>query len=413
VSDRTILVTASSLRALATGLIGVQLGFYLADLQFDAGTIGGVVTAGLVGATLATLGVTLRADRFGHRRMLILLALVAGAGGLAMATSSAPLVVGAAAFLGMVNGMGRDRGASLVLEQAILPATAPDSKRTFSFAIYHLCQDVGHAVGALLAGLPALLAHGTAPEVVTSARVPIILYAALVAAPALLYVRLSPAVEPVRACSPLRVSPASRSILAKLSTLFALDALGSGFLTTTLLTYFFHERFGVTAAVVGPLFFAARTANALSHLAAAWLAKRIGLVRTMVFTHIPSSVLLATVAIAPSFPIAAILFLLREGLVEMDVPTRQSYVMAIVGPEERTVASGVTQLVRLAGWAAAPVVAGIAMQHLSLGAPLAVGAAVKITYDVLLYASFRRLPPPEERAGDPVRASSADARSPS
>jgi len=345
--------------------------------------------------------------------MLILLALGAGAGGLAMAMSSTPLVVGAAAFLGMVNGMGRDRGAALVLEQAVLPATAPDSKRTLSFAIYHLCQDVGHAVGSLLPGLPALLAHSSAPELVTSSRTPIVVYAVLAVAPSLLYTRLSPAVEPVRACSPLRVSPASRSILSKLSALFALDALGSGFLTTTLLTYFFHERFGVTAAAVGPLFFGARVANALSHLAAAWLAKHIGLVRTMVFTHIPSSVLLATVAIAPSFPVAAILFLLRESLVEMDVPTRQSYVMAIVGPDERTVASGVTQLVRLAGWAVSPVVAGIAMQRLSLGAPLAVGAAVKIAYDVLLYAAFRRLPPPEERTAGAVTASSAGARIPS
>jgi len=413
VSDRTILYLASSLRALATGLIGVQLGFYLADLQFDAGTIGGVVTAGLVGATAATLCVTVGADRFGHRRLLILLALGAGAGGLGLALTTTPFVVGAAAFLGMVNGMGRDRGAALVLEQAILPATVADSKRTFTFAIYHLCQDVGHAIGALLAGLPALLAHRGAPAFVESPRAPVVLYTLLAVAPFFLYVRLSPAVEPVQASSVTQVSPASRAIITKLSSLFALDALGSGFLTTTLLTVFFHQRFGVSAAVVGPLFFVARVANAISHLAAAWLAKRIGLVRTMVFTHIPSSVLLATVAIAPSFPVAAILFLLRESLVEMDVPTRQSYVMAIVSPGERTVASGVTQLVRLAGWAVSPVVAGIAMQRLSLGTPLAIGATVKITYDVLLYRAFRKLPPPEERGERALTASSGAARTPS
>jgi MFS family permease len=149
---------------------------------------------------------------------------------------------------------------------------------------------------------------------------------------------------------------------------------------------------------VAPLFFGARVANALSHLVAAWLAKRIGLVNTMVFTHIPSSLLLVTVAIAPSFPVAAVLLLLREGLVEMDVPTRQSYVMAIVEPGERTVASGVTHLVRLAGWAVSPVVAGISMQRLSLMTPLVIGAAVKISYDLLLYRSFRELRPPEERA---------------
>jgi predicted MFS family arabinose efflux permease len=192
------------------------------------------------------------------------------------------------------------------------------------------------------------------------------------------------------------VSPASRGFLAKISTLFALDALGSGFLTTTLLAYFFHARFGVGAAAVGPLYFGARLANALSHLAAAWLARRIGLVNTMVFTHIPSSLLLLTVAVAPSFPVAAVLFLVRESLVEMDVPTRQSYVMAIVRPEERTVASGVTQLVRLAAWAVAPAFAGASMQHMSLVAPLAVGAAMKITYDLLLFTACRRVHPPEE-----------------
>ncbi|MGH6611711.1 MAG: MFS transporter, partial [Burkholderiaceae bacterium] len=202
----------------------------------------------------------------------------------------------------------------------------------------------------------------------------------------------------------LRISPGTRTILWKISSLFALDSLGGGFLTTALLTYFFHERFGVGPAEMGTLFFAARIANALSHIAAAWLAQRIGLVNTMVFTHIPSSLLLVTVAFAPSFPIAAALFLLREGLVEMDVPTRQSYLMAIVRPEERTTVTGVTHLVRLAGWAIAPLIAGLLMQNLALATPLFIGAAMKITYDVLLYRAFRRVRPPEERDPQPSTA---------
>jgi len=241
-----------------------------------------------------------------------------------------------------------------------------------------------------------MLASTSAPATLVSPRAPVFFYALLMLVPLFLYPRLSPAVEPIAASPGLRVSPGSRKFLAKLSGLFALDALGSGFLTTTLLAYFFHVRFGVSAAAVGPLFFGARIANALSHLAAAWLARRIGLVNTMVFTHIPSSLLLLTVAVAPSFPVAAALFLLREALVEMDVPTRQSYVMAIVRPEERTVASGVTHLVRLGAWAVAPVFAGAAMQRFALLAPLAVGAAMKISYDLLLYFSFRKVRPPEE-----------------
>ena len=192
------------------------------------------------------------------------------------------------------------------------------------------------------------------------------------------------------------VSSKTRTILTKISALFAVDALAGGFLTTAMLSYFFFERFGATEAVIGGLFFGARLMNAASHLGAAWLAKRIGLVNTMVFTHIPSSLLLVTVAFAPSFEVAALLFLLREGLVEMDVPTRQSYVLAVVEPEARTFASGVTNLVRLSAWAVAPALAGAMMTGGSLVIPLVAGAAMKIAYDLLLWRAFRRLRPPEE-----------------
>jgi predicted MFS family arabinose efflux permease len=222
----------------------------------------------------------------------------------------------------------------------------------------------------------------------------------LTAAPTLLYRNLSFAVEALPAgADRARLTPGTRRVLWRISSLFALDALGGGFLATALLSYFFFRRFGVDEAVLGPLFFGARIANALSHLAAAWLAARIGLVNTMVFTHVPGSLLLLTVTIAPSFPVAAALFLLREGLIQMDVPTRQSYVMAMVRPEERTIASGVTSLVRLAAWAVAPPFAGLVMQGMSLGTPLVVGAGMKIVYDALLFLSFRRLPPPEEVRG--------------
>jgi predicted MFS family arabinose efflux permease len=202
-------------------------------------------------------------------------------------------------------------------------------------------------------------------------------------------------------------------VLARISALFALDSLGGGFLTTALLAFFFHERFGAGEAAVGALFFGARTLNALSHLGAAWLARRIGLVNTMVFTHIPSSLLLVTVPFAPSFPVAAALFLVREGLVEMDVPTRQSYVMAVVRPGERTFASGVTHLVRLAAWAVAPAFAGLFMRGVSLATPLYVGAGMKVAYDLLLWLSFRRLRAPEERTAAPTRRNRSAGAPPS
>ena len=262
--------------------------------------------------------------------------------------------------------------------------------------MYNIVQDAGHALGGLVAGTPALLVR-IGLDRPASIRWTLGFSALLLLAAVPFYLRLGASAEATERRAPRALSPGSRRVVARISALFALDSLGGGFLTTALVSYFFFERFGVGEGVVGPLFFFARLANAASHLGAAWLAKRIGLVRTMVFTHVPSSLLLVTVAFAPSFPVAAILFLLREGLVEMDVPTRQSYVMAVVRPEERTLASGVTHLVRMAAWAVAPSFAGALMRGPLLAAPLVVGAGMKIVYDGLLFVAFRRVRPPEER----------------
>jgi predicted MFS family arabinose efflux permease len=298
----------------------------------------------------------------------------------------------------MINGMGRDRSASLIIDQAIVPGLVPAAARTKAFAWYNVWQDAGHALGALLAGVPALLEVGLGVDELVGIRLSVGIYAGLQLVTAILYLRLPASVE---TSAPHKrqpkISGKTRRTLWKISSLFGVDSLAGGFLTTALLAVFFYERFGVSEAAIGFLFFGARVLNAVSHLGAAWLAARIGLVNTMVFTHIPSSLLLMTVPFAPTFAVAAVLFLLREGLVEMDVPTRQSYVMAVVRAEERTFASGVTHLVRLAGWAAAPAFAGLLMRGLSVGAPLFVGAAMKIAYDVLLYAAFRKTRAPEER----------------
>ena len=397
-ADRGRLLAAAALRATGTSLVGVLLGIYLAETGLDAGAIGAISTAGLAGAAVAALVITWWGDRWGRRRTLIALGLAGALAAAALLAVESPWAIGALAFLGMLNAMGRDRGAAAVLEQATLPGTVPAERRTLAFAWYAALQDGGHALGSLLAGLPALLVLAFALPDATAARSTLALYPLLLLAGAALYLRLSPAVE-VAPGSRRPVSPPTRRILRRISALFAVDGIGGGFLVTTLLSYFFFERFGASPAAVAVLFFAARLANLLSNFGAAWLARRFGLVNTMVFTHIPASLLLIAVAFVPSFPLAAALFLLRECLVEMDVPTRQSYVMAVVAPEERTVASGVTNLVRLAGWATGPVLAGLAMDHLSLGAPLLLGAGIKIGYDLMLYGAFRRLRPPEERSG--------------
>jgi MFS family permease len=394
--DRRIVYATAFTRALGTGMVAVLLAAYLAELGFGADVIGYVVSAGLAGNAIALLLVTLGIGRRGRRESLLVLTVLWIAGASIVATASHAVVLAAAAFLGMVNGAGRDRGAALALEQAILPDTTNDAGRTQAFAWYSALQDAGHAIGALLAGIPVLVQHATGSSLLASFRATLWAYVAFAIVSLALYARLSPGRSPAPHLA--RLSPRTRRVVTQIAALFALDSLGGGFLTTTLLSYFFFERFGAGQAAVAVLFFGARVANALSHFGAAALARRIGLVKTMVLTHMPSSLLLVTVAIAPSFAVAATLFLLREGLVEMDVPTRQSYVMALVRPEERTVVSAVTNLVRMAAWAIAPLFAGTLMQRDSLMLPLIVGAVMKIAYDALLYVSFRRVRPPEERS---------------
>jgi MFS family permease len=397
--DLRLLFASTFLRSLATGTVGILLGIYLAKLDLDEGQIGLVIGSGLAGNAVFAALATVAGDRLGRRRLLAVVGFLGALGGGVLAFASHPVVLMAAGFLGMVNGMGRDRGASLVLEQAAVPSLADDANRTRVFAWYNVLGDVGHALGGLLATLPAVLRRESGLEDVASLRSTLALCAGLALLTMPLSLALSKVVEsPGGTVRSLRdLSPETRRIVARLAALLGLDALGGGFLTTAWLSYFFYEHFHVGETGIGLLFVGARVMNALSHLGAAWLAKRIGLVNTMVFTHMPSSVLLLTVLIAPNFPVAAILFLLREGLSQMDVPTRQSYIMAVVQPEERTAVSGITHLVRLGAWAAAPFAAGYLMKGISLESPFVLGAALKIAYDALLWISFRKIPPPEER----------------
>ncbi len=395
-----LIYSAAFLRACGVGLTGVILGIYLSQGGFSATFIGVAVAAGFVGAALATLAVSYHADRLGRRRTLIVLSLLAAlGGGVALATSR--LFVLLLAFIGMVNGMGRDRSAASALELAILPGSIPDERRTMALAWYNLVLDAGHASGALLALAPYLLRQWFEFTPIASYQMTFAIFSAVNLLGGIFYLFLSPQMEVVSAGAAKgiasRVSPESRRIVMRLAALFSLDGLGGGFLTGTLVAYWFFRRFGVTEASLGPLFFAVRVVNAGSYLIAAWLARRIGLINTMVFTHIPSSLFLMAAALAPSFRWAVALFIVREFLVEMDVPTRQSYTVAVVRPEERTYASGFTGLTRGLSWAAGSTFAGYVMQHLALATPLFLGGGLKIVYDFLLFAAFRRVKPPEEQ----------------
>jgi MFS family permease len=396
---RRVLYTTALLRAFSTGFLALVIASYLADRAFGIGEVSVVVAAGLAGNAAALAVTSAIGDRIHPRRALRVLTLlwIAGSGLLAVAPSLFSAAV--AALVGMMNGMGRDRGAALALEQAYLPATTSDARRTQTFALY-----AAFRTGDMRSELSQRERRRSWRDV---SRCPwktrIVLSCSSMEPSGWLHSQPtggSPPLGGARAQRPL--SPGSRKVLLHICALFALDSLGGGFLTTALVSYFFFDRFGASEATIALLFFGARIANVASHFGAAALARRIGLVNTMVFTHVPSSLLLITVAFAPNLAVAAVLFLVREGLVEMDVPTRQSYVMALVRPEERGRASALTNLVRMSAWPVSALAGGFLMSRASMVAPLVAGALMKLAYDVCLYRAFRRTHRPEEVSRQPL-----------
>jgi MFS family permease len=401
--DAGLVYVAAFLRSSAVGLIGVVLAIALTEAGVSVAGTGAVIGAGLAGIAAMTLVVTIAADRLGRRRALIAVSLLTGFGYFSAAGSSNILWLIPAAFVGMLNGMGRDRGPAGTLEQAILPETTDAEHRTWTLAWYNLVLDGGHAFGGL-AALAFAGAHRLIFFVCGAAAIACV--APYLALTDRVEVPLSPAARTFKvraagdwghAADDSESDWQTKSAVAKLALLFGIDSIGGGFLSSALIAYWFFERYGFSEGQLAVLFFAARSLNAVSHVAAAWLARRIGLLNTMVLTHLPSSLLLMIAPAAPSGAVAAALFLGRESLVEMDVPTRQSYVMAIVPPHRRTYASGITNLTRTIGWAIGPPIAGFVMQNVVLAAPLFIGGGMKIVYDIVLYRSFRHVRPPEEQ----------------
>lgn len=391
---------AAFVRAFGVGLLGVVLGVYLFRVGLNATQIGFVLAAGLAGMTLSTALVGFHGDRIGRRRVLVFLSMLAcfGGVGLAIVPSFGALIV--LAFVGMLNGMGTDRSATFALEQAIIPSLVPDHGRTWALSWYNVLLDSGGALGSLAGALPLLIQSWARIDLISAYRCVFLGYSAVQLLTGILYAQLSPNIEVfiglrIRSAA-VEISRETRSIVRHLAGLFTLDAFGGGFLGDALVSYWFFRRFGLDEKELGVLFFTVHLLNALSHLGAAWLARRIGLVNTMVFTHLPSSIFLISVPFAPNAKAAIVLFLIRESLVEMDVPTRQSYVAAVVRPHERTYASGITNLTRTVAWAGATSAAGVLMQSLAFSAPLVIGGACKIAYDLLLYRGFRHLKAPEE-----------------
>ena len=403
--EAALICVAAAVRAAAVSLVGVVIAIHLAGRGLSAGAIGLIIGVGVAANAAGMVLTAVRADVWGRRRTLIVVGLLTGSGYVAFGFAHALPVLLLIAVAAMVNGIGRDRGPASALEQALLPSTTPDDRRTWTMAWYNAGIDSGHAIGALGAALPTMFMRAFDLSADVSHIVTFVLCGAAVMLSTVPYAFLRSDLE-VRSTSPAftraHVDPGTRVIVRRIAGLFAIDSIGGGFLSSALVAYWFFERYGTSEVQLAWLFFAARLLNVVSHLAAAWLARRIGLINTMVLTHLPSSVFVMLAPTAPTAALAAAFFLAREALVEMDVPTRQSYVMAVVPPSARTYASGMTNVTRNAGWAVGPLLGGTVMQHLALAAPLWIGGSLKILYDVALYLSFRHLRPPEERKPRPI-----------
>jgi predicted MFS family arabinose efflux permease len=414
VSDVPILFATRSLRLFAYGFLAVVLVLHLAALGLPEWKIGLLLGLVLAGDAAVSLAITTRADRVGRRKMLLLgCGLMVGAG-LAFAFTRDFLVLLVAGILGVVSPSGYEVGPFLAIEQAALAHVVPDRDRTRLFAWYNLSGGVATALGSLAGGWLAREIGARAGSDLAGYRAVVAGYALMGLVLAALFWRLSPSVEvrhedrPSDRIAPPRLGLSeSRGIVARLSALFALDAFGGGFVLQSILAYWFHRRFGLDAAELGALFFGANVLAALSSLAAVGIAKRIGLVNTMVFTHLPSNLLLMAVPLMPDPASAIVLLLVRFSISQMDVPTRQSYTVAVVKPSERSAAAGITNIARSVGAAAAPVLAGPMLRALSVpgsplwlvGAPFYLAGGVKVAYDLALWRQFRSLKPPEERRG--------------
>jgi MFS family permease len=404
--DGRLLFTTRVLRMFGYGFLAVVLVLYLDALGLDAPTIGVVLTLTLIGDTAISLWLTTRADRIGRRRVLVAGSLLMVGAGVVFATATAVPLLILAATIGVISPTGNEVGPFLAVEQAALSQATPDARRTPTFAWYNLAGYVATAVGALGAGFvsQALLEAGYADA--DAYRAIVIGYALVGLAMAAVFARVSSAVEaPVAPAADDGIARRlglgrSKGIVARLSALFALDAFAGGFIPQSLMAYWFHLKFGVEPAVLGGIFFAANLLAAVSALSASRIAARIGLVNTMVFTHLPSNVLLILVPLMPTLPLAIGVLLLRYTLSQMDVPTRQSYVMAVVEPGERSAAAGVTGIARTMGAAISPALSAPLVATASLaGLPFLIAGGLKIVYDLSLWGAFRAHPAPEERVG--------------
>jgi MFS family permease len=396
-ADVRLLFATRVVRLFAYGCVSLILVLYLAEVGLGDRQIGLLLTMTLLGDTALSLWITTRADRGGRKPMLIAGAGLMLLGGAVFALTGEFWVLLLAATVGVLSPSGNEVGPFLAIEQAALAQAVAPGRRTLVFAWYNLVGSLATAAGALLCGLLVQSLRERGVGAVASYRVVLLGYAGAGVLLAALFSRLSASAEApapsAEAVAPPRVFLGlhrSRGVVLRLSALFALDAFAGGFVLQSVMAYWFHLRFDADPAVLGGIFFAANLLAGFSALGAAAIARRIGLVNTMVFTHAPSNVLLILVPFMPTLPLAVAVLLLRFAISQMDVPARQSYTVAVVNPDERSAAAGVTGVARTTGAALAPALAGLLLGNPALaGAPFVVAGVLKLVYDALLYRLFR------------------------
>jgi MFS family permease len=411
--DGKLLLAAKIVRAFAYGFLSVILAIYLKLIGFDELLIGLILTTTLLNSVIFTLIASFYADKIGRRKFLLTYAALMSISGLIFAISENYFALIIAAFIGTINITGAETGAFLTIEQAILPQTLKNiKKRNTIFAIYNMSGTLAMAAGVLLSGLPAILQQqlqyfGIMLNQIASIKILFVLYSLLGIAKIGIYLLLSQKIEVQKDKGEDRkdsnlltkrssLSPQSKDIVLRLSCLFAIDSVAGGFVIQSIVSFWFFTRFGADLTTLSYIFSIAGALAAFSYIAAAKIADKIGLINTMVFTHIPANVLIIVVAFAPTLSIAIVLYMLRMALSQMDVPTRQSYVVAVVREEERTSAAGITNISRNVTQAISPSLTGILIHSLSLSAPFVIGGALKIAYDIALFLNFRNIKPPEE-----------------
>ena len=386
---------ARALRDFGDGFVAVLLPVYLTAIGLSVFEVGVVATLALLGSALMTLGIGFIGAKADQRRLLLAASALMIATGLAFACADTYAVIGLLAFVGTINPSSGTVSIFVPLEHALLSRSVPHADRTRMFARYSLVGALAAALGSLASASPDLLAKVGLSQL-GALQAMFIAYALLGVGGALLYARTPantarPEVMPAAALGP------SRGIVFKMAALFSIDAFAGGFAVQSLIALWLFEKFGLSLTAAGLFFFWSGVLAALSFPVAAWLARRIGLVNTMVFTHIPSSLCLMLAAVVPSLDAALALLLVRAALSQMDVPTRSSYVMAVVTPPERPAAASVTSVPRSLAAAASPAMAGALFAAGFAAWPLIICGALKIFYDLMLLWMFRHIKPPEEQ----------------